>query len=368
MNRRTSQSAGHRQNTRGGSTAGGPPSETVPRATIRDVAARAGVSSAAVSLAFNDRPGISVATRERILRTARDMGWTPNTAARSLSGQRVYAIGLVLARPAPMLGLEPFYMEFISGVESVLIQHRCSLMLRLVNTAQEEIEVQREWWQGRQVDGSLLVDLQSSDPRIEQLAHIGLPAVVVGHPSLAGPFTAVWTDDACAIREAVRYLAALGHKRVARVGGPVALGHSAIRTEAFLDEAGEVGLADAVVLPADFSGEDGARATRRLLSLPKRPTAIIYDNDIMALAGLAVAAEMRVRVPQDLSLLAWDDSQLCGLVRPRLSAMSHDVFSFGAQVAQALFDVMAGKEVPSRPAPVPVLVPRESTAPLDHRP
>jgi DNA-binding LacI/PurR family transcriptional regulator len=367
MNRRTSQSAGHHQSAHGGSAIGEAMSETVQRVTIRDVAARAGVSSAAVSLALNDRPGISAATRERILRTAREIGWTPNTAARSLSGQRVYAVGLVLARPAPMLGLEPFYMEFISGVESVLIQHRCSLMLRLVATVREEIEVQREWWQGRQVDGSLLVDLQSNDPRVQELAHIGLPAVAVGHPSLAGPLTAVWTDDASAIREAVRYLAALGHQRIARVGGPVALGHSAIRTEAFLQEAGELGLADAPVLPADFSGEGGARATRRLLSSPKRPTAVIYDNDIMALAGLAVATEMRVRVPQDLSLLAWDDSQLCGLVRPRLSAMSHDVFGFGAQVAQALFDVMAGQQVPSRPAPVPVLVPRESTAPPDDR-
>lgn len=337
------------------------------RVTIRDVAARAGVSSAAVSLALNDRRGVSSATRQRILDVAREMGWTPNTSARSLSAQQVDTVGLVLARPAPMLGREPFYMEFIAGVESVLVERHHSLLLRLVDSLDEEVAVHREWWQGRRVDGSLLVDLRTDDPRIEALARSGLPAVVVGHPSLAGPFPAVWTDDGQAVRDAVRYLAALGHRRVARVGGPVALGHSAIRTEAFEAVARELGLEEAVVVTADYSGDDGSRATRSLLMSARRPTAVIYDNDIMAVAGLAVAAEMEVRVPRELSLLAWDDSQLCELVRPRLSAMSHDVFGFGAQAARLLFQVLTHQDAPSQPAPVPVLVPRESTAPPARR-
>ncbi|MFC6594324.1 LacI family DNA-binding transcriptional regulator [Kitasatospora paranensis] len=331
--------------------------------TIRDVAARAGVSTAAVSLALNDRPGVSADTRERILAVARELGWTPSTAARSLSGRQVGTVGLVLARPAPMLGREPFYMEFIAGVESVLVQHRCSLLLRLVDSVQEEVAVQREWWQGRQVDGSILVDLQVDDPRIPALAAIGLPAVAVGDPALAGPFTAVWTDDGQAVHEAVRYLAALGHRRIARVGGPAELGHSAIRSRAFEEAARELGLEDAVTVPADFSGEGGARATRSLLTSGRRPTAIVYDNDLMAVAGLSVAAEMGVQVPGRLSLLAWDDSQLCLLTRPRLSAMGHDVFAFGAEVARRLFDVLSGGDTGSRPAPAPVLLPRESTAP-----
>lgn len=333
------------------------------RVTIRDVARQAGVSSAAVSLALNNRSGVSTATRERIMTVARELGWTPNTAAVSLSAARVHTIGLVLARPASMLGREPFYMEFIAGVESVLLERGYSLLLRLVDSVEDEVEVQREWWQGRRVDGSLLVDLQVGDPRVGTLSGIGLPAVVVGHPSLAGPFPAVWTDDGVAMTEAVRYLAALGHRRIARVGGPAALGHSAIRTAAFQAAADALGLADARVVTTDFSGDDGSRATRSLLASPLRPTAIVYDNDIMAVAGLGVATEMHLGVPADLSLLAWDDSQLCELVRPRLSAMSHDVFRFGAQAAALLFEVLTGGEVSSRPAPGPVLVPRGSTAP-----
>jgi DNA-binding LacI/PurR family transcriptional regulator len=335
---------------------------TERRVTIRDVAARAGVSTAAVSLALNERPGVSEKTRQRILAVAREMGWAPNTAAQSLSIHETRTVGLVLARPAHLLGREPFYMEFIAGVETTLSADDYALLLRLVDTVEEETEIHRRWWQGRRIDGALLVDLRVDDPRVPALSAIGLPAVAVGHPSLAGPFPAVWTDDAHAVGEAVRYLAALGHRRIARVGGPPALGHSAIRTEAFRAAAAEMGV-EAIVAAADFSGDDGSRATRSLLTAAARPSAVVYDNDIMAVAGLAVAAEMGVSVPRDLSLLAWDDSQLCELVRPKLSAMSHDVFGFGAQVARRVLDVIRSGEVPSEPAPPPVLVPRESTAP-----
>ncbi|MEV5313148.1 MULTISPECIES: LacI family DNA-binding transcriptional regulator [unclassified Streptomyces] len=333
------------------------------RVTIKDVAAAAGVSKGAVSLAFNHKPGVSEATRERIFAVARELGWAPNSSARSLSRQSVDTVGLAICRPARLLGLEPFYMEFVSGIESVLAERSCSLLLRLVGSLEEEIHLQERWWRERQVGGSVLVDFHQDDPRVAALAGTGLPAVAVGHPSLTGGFPSVWTDDATAVAEAVRYLAALGHRRIARVGGPAGLGHSAIRTAAFEETMAELGLAGGRHLETGFSGEDGARATRSLLLSPDRPTAIVYDNDIMAVAGLGVAAEMGVAVPDELSLLAWDDSQLCRLTHPTLSAMSHDVHGFGAQVARMLFDVIAGEDVPSRPVATPELVPRASTAP-----
>ncbi|SBT88965.1 DNA-binding transcriptional regulator, LacI/PurR family [Streptomyces sp. DI166] len=333
------------------------------RITIKDVAAAAGVSKGAVSLAFNNKPGVSEATRERIFAVARELGWAPNSSARSLSRQAVDTIGLAICRPARLLGLEPFYMEFISGIESVLAERDCSLLLRLVGSVEEEIQLQERWWRERQIGGSILVDLRKDDPRIAPLRKSGLPAVAVGHPSLTGGFPSVWTDDATAVGEAVRYLAALGHRRIARVGGPTGLGHSAIRTEAFEAVMAELGLGPGVHVETGFSGEEGARATRSLLLSSNRPTAIVYDNDIMAVAGLGVATEMGVSIPDELSLLAWDDSQLCRLTHPTLSAMSHDVHSFGAQVTRVLFDVIAGQEAVSQPAALPQLVPRGSTAP-----
>lgn len=319
---------------------------TPPRVTIKDVAARAGVSKGAVSLAFNHKPGLADATRDRIFEAARELGWAPNLAARSLSNRRVDVIGLAICRPAKLLGLEPFYMEFISGVESVLTEHSCSLLLRLVRTVEEEVGLQDSWWRGKQISGSILVDFRADDPRVPAVERLGMPVVAVGHPSLTGGLTSVWTDDATAVTEAVRYLAALGHRRVARVGGAAALGHTAIRTAAFDEAARVLGLAGAQQVATDFSGDAGARATRSLLTaaVGDRPTAIVYDNDIMAVAGLSVAAEMGLSVPGDVSLLAWDDSQLCRLTHPTLSAMSHDVHGFGAEVARTLFDVVTGAE------------------------
>lgn len=319
---------------------------TPPRVTIKDVAARAGVSKGAVSLAFNHKPGLADATRDRIFEAARELGWAPNLAARSLSNRRVDVIGLAICRPAKLLGLEPFYMEFISGVESVLTEHSCSLLLRLVRTVEEEVGLQDSWWRGKQISGSILVDFRADDPRVPAVERLGMPVVAVGHPSLTGGLTSVWTDDATAVTEAVRYLAALGHRRVARVGGAAALGHTAIRTAAFDEAARVLELAGAQQVATDFSGDAGARATRSLLTaaVGDRPTAIVYDNDIMAVAGLSVAAEMGLSVPGDVSLLAWDDSQLCRLTHPTLSAMSHDVHGFGAEVARTLFDVVTGAE------------------------
>ncbi|MEU7719432.1 LacI family DNA-binding transcriptional regulator [Streptomyces tibetensis] len=334
-----------------------------PRVTIKDVAARAGVSKGAVSLAFNHKPGLAETTRDRIFRAARELGWAPSLTARTLAGSRVDVVGLAVCRPARALGLEPWYMEFVSGVESVLAEHSSSLLLRLVRNMDEEVGVQEAWWRARQIGGSILVDFRGDDPRAAMTQRLGMPAVAVGHPSLTGGLTSVWTDDATAVTEAVRYLAALGHRRIARVGGAADLGHTAIRTAAFDEAAGA--LAGAWQVATDFSGDAGARATRSLLTAAPadRPTAIVYDNDIMAVAGLSVAAEMGLRVPQDVSLLAWDDSQLCRLTHPTLSAMSHDVHGFGAEVARTLFSVISGGEGGSHPVPTPVLTPRGSTAP-----
>ncbi|MEU7298448.1 LacI family DNA-binding transcriptional regulator [Streptomyces exfoliatus] len=334
-----------------------------PRVTINDVAARAGVSKGAVSMAFNNRPGVSAATRERIFEVARQLGWTPHQTARSLAGRRVGIVGLAICRPARLLGLEPFYMEFISGIEDVLAGRSCSLLLRLVRDLDEEIALYEEWWRSRTIGGAILVDFHREDPRIAPLRALGLPAVAVGHPSLTGGFPSVWTDDATAASDAVRYLAALGHRRIARVGGPSGLGHSGIRAAAFEATMSELGLDGRRQVSTGFVGEEGARATRSLLLGPERPTAIVYDNDIMAVAGAAVAAEMGLAVPDDVSLLAWDDSQLCRITHPPLSAMSHDVHHFGEEVARALFGVIAGTHKGALQVPTPALTPRGSTGP-----
>ena len=116
-------------------------------------------------------------------------------------------------------------------------------------------------------------------------------------------------------------------------------------------------------MPSDYTGEEGSRATRRLLSQARRPTAIIYDNDIMAVAGLAVAQEMGLSVPADLSLVAWGNSVLCSLVHPPLTALSRDVPTYGAKAARALLTLIADGTAADIQDDTAHLVPRGSTAP-----
>src|SRR5919108_3594236 len=233
------------------------------RVTIRDIAERAGVSKGAVSYALNGRPGVSDTTRERILSIADELGWYPNRAARALSAARADACGLVLARPARTIALEPFFMEFIAGVEVELASRSVALTLQLVDGIRQEIAVYRRWWGEHRVDGVLMVDLRVHDPRVEELVRLGLPAVVVGGPLANRALPAVYHDEANVVVEAVQYLAALGHTRVAHVTGVSDFVHTGQRSAAFEAATSELGL-QAHVVETDYSAESGARATRRL--------------------------------------------------------------------------------------------------------
>jgi DNA-binding LacI/PurR family transcriptional regulator len=332
------------------------------RVTIRDVAARAGVSAGAVSPAFNDRPGVSARTRQRIIDAARELGWSPSLAARSLArGAQVHTVGLVVSRGSIGISLDSVHMALIGGIESVLTERACALLLHIAPDRDAEIALYRQWWQSGRVNGSVLVGISADDPRIAAVHRLGMPAVAVSPPDLSGPFPAVTTDDAAALTEAVRYLAALGHRSIAHVRGPQNLGQTILRAQAFDAAAAELSLHGAAGLHTDLSAHDGARATRTLLASGQRPTAILYDNDITAVAGLSVAQEMGLQVPRDLSIVAWDDSDLCTITRPTLSALSHDPFAVGAEVAACLLELLDRGHAESRLCGAPVLRPRGST-------
>lgn len=332
----------------------------VPRVTIKEIARRAGVSKGAVSYALNGQPGVSEATRARVLRVAEELEWVPNRAARLLSAARSETFGLVLARSAKTLSEEPFYMGFVGGVESVLSEKSYALALQVVPDLETELAAYRKWAAERRVDGVIVVDLRVDDPRIALLRKLGLPAVLVGDPALAGGLTCVWTDSATAMSAAVDHVADLGHQVVARVAGPPEHGHVWIRDQAFAAATERLGLTGQVI-HTDFSGDEGAAATRELMSAEVRPTAIIYDNDLMAVAGLSVVNGLGLRSPDDLTLVAWDDSALCRLTHPTLTAMSHDIVAYGAEVTQRLFDLLDGAEPASHLYSTPTLVVRESS-------
>ena len=214
----------------------------MPRPTIDDVARAAGVSKSAVSFALNNRPGVGSETRDRILRAAHELGWTPSSKARALSVSKALAVGLVVARSPETLGSDPFFPAFIAGLETTLPGRGYSLLLHVVRDADLEEGLYRRLAAEGRVDGVFVTDLRVEDPRPALLAELGLPAVIVG-PALTEPFwPAVGVDDAPGIGAAVQHLADLGHTRIAHVSGPVHMVHGRSRAEAWKDALAAAGL------------------------------------------------------------------------------------------------------------------------------
>ena len=291
-----------------------------------------------------------------------ELGWAPNRTARLLSGSRTDTFGLILARDARTLGSEPFYMEFIAGLESELSTRSYGLLMQLDADLDDELALYPKWSSERRVDGVVVVDVRVDDPRIEALRRLEIPAVFVGDPSMTGGFTTVWTDDITAMDAAIRHLV--------RAGPPTAgEGRRDGRAQPRPDPRRRVHpclppvrSARQRIVHADFSEQAGRIATRELMQADPPPTVILFDNDLMAVAALSALTELGVAVPDQVSLLAWDDSALCVITHPQLSAMSHDVMGFGAHVGRRLFGLLDGAEPAAYLDSTPHLVVRGSTA------
>lgn len=306
----------------------------MPRPTIADVAQRAGVSNGAVSLALNDRRGLSDETRARIMDAARELGWQPSHRARSLASSRAFTVGLVLARPAELLGADPFFPAFIAGVEKVLVAAGYALLLQVVPDVQaEEASYRRLAAEGR-VDGVFVCDLRTADSRIGLLTELGMPAVTLNRPDIPSPFPAVSMDDKSGVRAAVTHLAELGHTRIAHVAGPMEFLHSVSRRTAWAEASIQAGIEPGPLEPSDFTPAGGAAATARLLDLAVPPTAIVYANDVMAIAGLGVAHNRGLSVPRDLSIVGFDGTELSSHIYPPLTTITTNPFGW-SQVAAA---------------------------------
>ncbi|MGA8113205.1 MAG: LacI family DNA-binding transcriptional regulator [Actinocatenispora sp.] len=327
------------------------------------MARAAGVSKGAVSFALNGRRGVSAETRDRILAAARALGWAPSHRARALSTSRAYAVGLVIARPPELLGADPFFPAFIAGVESVLTDHGQALVLQVVPDQRAEYDGYRRLAADGRLDGLFLLDLRTADPRIALLERLRLPAVTLGQPDVPSPFPAVLVNDRPAVTATVDHLVELGHRRIAHVAGPSHFLHGAGRRLAWQDALSAAGLPAGQCVLSDFSPASGADATRRLLDADTPPTAIVFANDVMAIAGLAVARERGVDVPGGLSVTGFDDTELAAHVKPPLTSVRTDPFDWGQGAARTLLDLIDGNGSADIDMPPARLIVRASTGP-----
>ena len=284
--------------------------------------------------------------------------------ASSAAGPPGTLIGLVLTKGAAQLGVEPFFMELVGGVEEALAPRGAAVLLLVVPDAAAELATYRRWAADRTVAAVVVVNLEHDDVRPAELAGLGLTAVLAGRHPDAASFHRVLTDDAGAITDAMELLASLGHRVVGRVTGPARLVHTAGRSAAMTAAGRRHGI-EIRLAEADYSAAGGVRGLWALLAGEPPPTAIIFDNDVMAVAAEQELTRAAVPVPQQVSLLACSDSPLCELAVPPLSAYSIDVHEYGVTLGQAVLAAVAGEPPREYVGPPHRLHPRQST---DHRP
>jgi DNA-binding LacI/PurR family transcriptional regulator len=314
------------------------------RATIKVLASRLGISKASVSYALNNQPGVSDATRERVLALAAELGWQPSSSARALSRSRADAIGMVLRRDPELLGAEPYYMSLLGGVEDVLSRANQSLLLRMVGTENgRDLDVYRKWSGERRVDGVIVLDLAVDDPRPALLTEIDMPFVLHGvrqDPDTGKQMIEDQPGDAATI---IAHLAALGHREIVHITGPLNLVHEIDRRQAIETEAAARGMR-ATFLECDYTMAMAEREAIRLLRSSHVPTAIVSSNDVMA---LGIATAMRRVDRHDIALISWDDSMICQIATPTVSALARHVDDQARRSARLLLDMLDG--VPQQP-------------------
>jgi DNA-binding LacI/PurR family transcriptional regulator len=331
------------------------------RVTISDLARRLDISKASVSYALNGRAGVSEETRRRVLNLAEELGFHPNSAAVALSASRTRTIGIVIARDPALISTEAFYMRTLVGIEQYLNEVDSSLLLRLTGEHGEDLDVLRRWSRQGRVDGFILFDEHNEDPRIPLLKDLGVPCVVVSSNAPYDGVGRLISSPEETVTLLLDHLAELGHANIAHVSGPFTFVHEQLRVRLLQEHARRRGI-QVTHLEGSYRYEDGAEMTRIVLAGKDRPTALVLGNDLMAVAALRVATELGTAVPDELSIVAWDDSPLCELARPGITAVDQKTMERGRAAADLLLKIAAGESDLHHDAPPGELRPRDSSA------
>ncbi|BEP59987.1 LacI family DNA-binding transcriptional regulator [Variovorax sp. V213] len=332
-------------------------------ATIKDVALRAGVSVTTVSHVVNDTRHVSAKGRERVQEAIRELGYVPNAMARSLKSNTTSTLGMLIPNSS-----NPYFAEIVRIVEDRCFGAGYTLVLCNTDDEPHRQSVYLQVLAERRIDGLIVVSTGAGDDDslVTQLHGLRIPTVLVDREI---------ADPACDLVEtahmqggllAVRHLLSLGHKRIACIGGPVGVMPSEQRIEGWrmaLAEAGATPNADALLWRGGFTSQGGYEAMHAILRTEHAPSAVFVCNDLMAIGALRAAHESGVHVPDDLSIVGFDDIELSAYTSPPLTTVAQPKERIGALAVDMLLERVGGKRRDARKVVLqPELRVRASTA------
>jgi LacI family transcriptional regulator len=310
--------------------------------TIRDIARLAGVSKATVSRVLNQKPDVDPATRERILRLIEEQAFVPSITASRLAGGRSRVIGILI----PSLTW-PAIPEIMHGVSKVIEQTPYELLLYSITREQDRTEKDQRDVIDRILATKLAAGLLAMFPgqsahHLTTLHEQGFPIVMIDDQAELENIPWVGAGNRRGSYAATRYLLQLGHRRIAHIQGPRKFLVSYERYQGYCEALDEAGITPdpALVMEGDFMPSGGQRCASKLLALEERPTAIFAANDLMAFGVLAAVEQSGLRVPEDLSLVGFDDIPLSAHVRPALTTVQQPFYEMGQRAIELLLSLL----------------------------
>jgi LacI family transcriptional regulator len=324
-------------------------------ASIKDVAAEAGVSVATVSRVLNDHPSVSADARTRVLAAVEVLGYRPNAVARSLRTDQTHTLGLVISDV-----LNPYFTELARSVEE---EARALGYSVIIGNADERPDLQDHHVRNlldRRIDGLLVSPTDGGSRLMPDAARAGTPMVFVDRWIPGFDVPVVRADGQAAVRDLVVHLHGLGHRRLAIIAGPAATTTGRERVAAFRKALGAYGLdlPDAYIGQGDFQAESGRQVTEGFLDLPVPPEAVFAADNLMALGALDAVRARGMRVPDDIALAAFDDIPWFVHTDPPITAIAQPTGELGRAAVRALVDRIEGRPPQSVTLPARLVVRR----------
>jgi DNA-binding LacI/PurR family transcriptional regulator len=310
-----------------------PPNRRPGAVSIRDVARRAGVSIATVSRAVNRIPTVDPDLAERVWRAIEEVGYLPNTQARALVSGRSRMLGLIVSEIT-----NPFFPELVQEFENLAVAQGYEVLIGSTNYEPERTESLIRRMLQRNVDGVAVMTFGIEEELVQKLVKSEFPLVFVD----AGPDTpnmrVLKVNYGEGIREAVQHLAALGHRNIAFITGPLRLRSAVARRNAFLKSMTELGLTvpEEHIAEGDHTMEGGMAAMEKLIARVELPTAVVCSNDMTAIGVLHALYRTTHNVPQDVSVVGFDDIHLAQFMLPPLTTIQMSCKDLAAAAVEAL--------------------------------